>query len=644
MCGICGKLVFGKSTIDRELLINMTEEISYRGPDAEGYYLRHISNPYPLSIGLAHRRLSIIDLSDAGKQPMSNEDGTIWLVYNGEIYNFLELREELIKSGHRFKSKTDSEVIIHLYEEYGVDFIKRVNGMFAFALWDENILRLFLFRDRIGIKPLLYYWDGKQFIFASELKSILKDPEVKKKINPQALPLYLTFNYTPAPLTMFEGIKKLNPGTYLIVEGGKIKEVNYWDIKPDSEISVTPSRKWDIKSLNNLKSELFDLLSDAVRIRLISDVPLGAFLSGGIDSSIIVALMSMNQKEPVNTFSIGFKDAPIFDETHYARKVAERFKTEHHEIILTYKDMIDVFEEVINTFDEPFADSSAIPTYIVSRETKRFVKVALSGDGGDELFAGYRSYLSEYWRTLYFKLPALLRTHIIEKIIERLPDSRDVKLLEYIRRAKKFIKATKGDFLQRILSLKEVFPLELREEIMLNSKMSEEDPAMTWLKKRLILWGNDPFTTILYMDLKESLPCDMLNKVDWMSMKNSLEVRVPLLDHRVVEFSFKIPGSFKIYKGKTKYILKESFKDTLPKELYNRPKSGFEIPIGKWLKGELRFLMDKYLSMEKIMEQKIFNYSTIKLLIENLLKGKTDTSWMIWNLIVFQYWYEKYLE
>ena len=641
MCGICGKLIFGDEIIHKELLIEMAEVIAYRGPDDEGYYINHIINPRPISIGLAHRRLSIIDLSDAGKQPMSNEDGSIWLIYNGEIYNFMELKEELIKSGHIFKSNTDSEVIIHLYEQEGLNCINRLNGMFAFALWDEKRARLWLARDRIGIKPLLYYWDGGQFVFGSEIKSILKDPSVRRSLNPEALHLYLAFNYIPAPLSIFQEIKKLKPGTYIIVENGKLRESTYWDVQPDPDEYLNRESS---KISDELKRDLFETLSDAVKIRLISDVPLGAFLSGGIDSSIVVALMSRHRAESVKTFSIGFKDDRLFDETAYAREVSKRFKTDHTEILLTYKDMLDVFEEVIDTFDEPFADSSAIPTYIVSRETKRFVKVALSGDGGDELFAGYRSYLSEIWRKRYFMVPGFLRENIIEKIIESFPDSRDVRILEYIRRVKKFIRATRGDFPSRILHLKEILPYEVRKRIIKDGYGSNrDDPALIWIKKRLRPWPHDPLTTILYIDLKDSLPGDMLNKVDWMSMKNSLEVRVPILDHRVVELSFKIGGSIKIYRGITKYILKETFKDILPQEIYRRPKSGFEIPISRWLKGELKFLINNYLSRERICDQNIFDYNIITSLIKNLMSGKTDTSWMIWNLIVFQHWYEKYL-
>jgi asparagine synthase (glutamine-hydrolysing) len=396
------------------------------------------------------------------------------------------------------------------------------------------------------------------------------------------------------------------------------------------------------------KKRLLESMSEAVSMRMIADVPLGAFLSGGIDSSIIVALMANHAKEPVKTFSIGFKDNKLFDETRYAREVSNRFNTEHHEFKLTYRDMLDVLPDVLSTFDEPFSDSSALPTYIVSRETKGYVTVALSGDGGDELFAGYRFYLGEYWYKRYMMIPALIRDGLIEKLIPAFPDSRDVKIMEYVRRLKKFVKGTKGSFPERILAWKEIFPLDMRDKLLLESGYSgnpmKEDMALGLVRSNLASYRGDRINKILYSDVKDSLPGDMLTKVDWMSMKNSLEVRVPFLDHRVVELAFKMQGSLKLHQGKTKYILKETFRDLLPSSLYNRPKAGFEVPISQWLKTDLKFLIDEYLSEKKIAEQGLFDYGIIENLIHDLLANRTDTSWMLWNLIVFGYWYENYLE
>jgi asparagine synthase (glutamine-hydrolysing) len=644
MCGICGKINIEGKEIRRELIARMNSVLSHRGPDDEGIY---INNPSPgasqamASVGLGHKRLSIIDLSEAGRQPMSNEDGSIQMVFNGEIYNFKNLKKDLEQNGHHFTSQTDCEVIIHLYEKEGIECIKKLNGMFAFALWDSKNQTLFLCRDRLGIKPLFYCWDGKSLYFASEIKSILCDPEVSKKMDWNALNLYLTLNYIPGPYTIFKKIKKLDPGCYILVrkEGLEIKQ--YWDIEKGTE-----SYENKEKNIGTYKKNLYDLLEDSVRIRLIADVPLGAFLSGGIDSSIIVGLMSRVSNSPINTYSIGYKDVPLFDETKYAREVAKLNHTHHHEIILSAKDVLDTIPEVLTYLDEPFADSSAIPQYIVSRETKKHVKVALSGDGADELFAGYRMYSGEYWYSRYKLFPRVLRTKLIEPLLTSLPDSRDKYLLEHIRRMKKFVTGAKDRFEDRLFAWNEIFSEELREKIINKKKIESDkinpDLGKEMLLKRLSSYEGDNINRMLYMDLKISLPNDMLSKVDLMSMKNSLEVRVPFLDHRLVEYVFKMRGNLKLKGKKGKYILRETFKDILPPLLLNKPKWGFEIPISKWLKSELRFLIDEYLSKKKIETQGIFNFKPIEKLIDDLFRNRSDTSWHLWNLIVFQAWYSRH--
>ena len=644
MCGICGKISHGSEPINESLINSMCASLAYRGPDDMGIYTttRALGNGNPIHVGLGHQRLSIIDLSSAGRQPMSNEDGTLRVAFNGEIYNFKEIRAELQKKGHIFRSDTDTEVIIHLYEEEGVDAVKRLNGMFAFALWDEKLNRLWVCRDRIGIKPLVYYWNNYNFVFASEIKALLNDPLISKDLDHEALLLYLAFNYVPAPYTIFQGIRKLKPGHYLILQNQELELIEYWDTPQITDLDR--SFEFSAVQADSYKDMLFNCLEDAVQSRMIADVPLGAFLSGGIDSSIIVALMARHAAKPVKTFSIGFEDADLYDETGYAREVAELNKTDHHEFKLSYKDMLEALPNIISSFDEPFADSSAIPTYIVSKETRKHVTVALSGDGGDELFAGYRSYLAEYWFGKYMMVPGLFREGLLEKIINALPDSRDTKGLEYIRRLKKFIKGTKGSFPERVLSLKEVFPKDVRKNILLENPniKSLNDPALKWVERLLNGHRGDSLNSILYSDLKDSLPCDMLTKVDWMSMKNSLEVRVPFLDHRLVEMAFQMPGSLKLKNGKTKYILKETFKDLLPPSIYRRPKAGFEVPISRWLKNDLKFMIDQYLDENRIRQQGIFDHKIIKRLVGQHLSGKTDTSWMLWNLIVFQSWYDNY--
>jgi len=644
MCGICGKINIEGKEIRREFIGQMNSALSHRGPDDEGLY---IHNPSPgsskqlVSVGLGHKRLSIIDLSKSGRQPMSNENGTIWMVFNGEIYNYKNLKKELNPNDHRFISQTDCEVIIHLYEREGIECIKKFNGMFAFALWDSKNQTLFLCRDRLGIKPLFYSWDGKSLVFSSEIKGILCDPALRKKIDWNALNLYLTFNYIPAPYTIFENIKKLSPGCFMIAGRKGLEIKRYWGIEKNIETNEETE-----KNIEHYKKNLHDLLEDSIKMQLVADVPLGAFLSGGTDSSIIVGLMSRVSNSPIDTFTIGYKDMPFFDETSYAREVAKLHHTHHHEIILTSKDVLKTIPEVLTCFDEPFADSSAIPTYIVSRETKKQVKVALSGDGGDELFAGYRLYTGEYLYSHYRLFPGILRKKIIEPLLLSLPDSRSQRLLDYLRRVKKFVAGAQDKFEERFFAWNEIFPRESREAIFSKEKMEVEeihfDSGKDLIRNKLNSFDGDKINRMLYADLTNSLPNDMLAKVDLMSMKNSLEVRVPILDHRLVEFAFKIPGHLKLKGRKGKYILLETFKDILPPALLSRPKWGFEIPIGKWLKSDLKFLIEKYLSKKRIEKQGIFNFEPIERLINDLFLNRSDTSWHLWNLIVFQAWYSNY--
>ena len=638
MCGICGKLDYRGKEISETLLKEMCRSFSYRGPDDEGFFTAP-------SIGLGHRRLSIIDLSPAGHQPMSNEGESIWLVFNGEIYNFKDFRSKLREKGHTFRSQTDCEPIIHLYEEEGVRCLKHLNGMFAFALWDGQGQKLLLARDRLGIKPIHYYWDGRRLVFASEIKAILRDPDVSKEIDPEALDLYLTLNYIPAPRTIFKNIRKLMPGCYLLAEKGNLVVESYWDIPseeslPDSVIMENP------KDLKSRQECLRSLLEASVKRRLISDVPLGAFLSGGIDSSIIVALMARNSNRPVKTFSIGYKDLPSFDETSYAREVAAFNQTDHHEFKLGHRDILDAFPKVLENIDEPFADSSAVPTYIVSRETRNHVTVALSGDGGDELFAGYRMYMGEYWQKYYNLLPTLIKEGLIAPLVQALPDARDKPGLEMIRRAKKFLRGVNDTFPERFVGWREIFPFSVRR------KLLKEPPSRNlylqgtrdMVEKEDRRFGADAINLMLYMDLKGLLPGDMLTKVDRMSMANSLEVRVPFLDHTFVEYAFRLTGHTKLKARGGKRVLLDAFKELLPPSLHNRPKWGFEMPIGAWLRKELRFLVDEYLSEDLIKKQGFFNGEVIKDFIRVHMSGRQDTSWHLWNLIVFQHWYAAYME
>lgn len=635
MCGICGIWNHNGKIVDKNLLLKMCRSFQYRGPDDEGTF----SAP---SIGLGHRRLSIIDLSPAGHQPMSNETGNIRLVFNGEIYNFSSLRADLESKGHQFKSDTDSETIIHLYEEEGTECLRHLNGMFAFAIWDGKNNRLMLARDRIGIKPLVYYWDGKKLAFGSEIKAILCDPDIPKEIDYEALDLYLTLNYIPAPWTIFKGIQKLAPGHCLILGDGEISIKTYWDIKSEKLYNI--SQNSIPVNFEDQKKGLRKVLEASAKRRLISDVPLGAFLSGGLDSSIIVSLMARHSDSPVKTFSIGYKDLPSFDETNYARDVARFNDTDHYEFKLGYRDILDVFPKVLENVDEPFADSSAVPTYIVSRETRNHVTVALSGDGGDELFAGYRMYFGEYWAKYYSMVPGIFKKGLVEPLINALPDSRDKPSLEKIRRAKKFLRGMSSSFPERFCGWREIFPYALRKNLLKTppEKNRYLELVTNMAEAQKEQWGNDTINRMLYMDVKGLLHCDMLTKVDRMSMVNSLEVRVPFLDHNVVEYAFRLQGSTKLKATVGKHILLETFKPILPKSLYNRPKWGFEMPIGAWLRKELRFLVDEYLSEPVIKSQDFFNYDIIKKITEDHMNGRRDTSWHLWNLIVFQHWFKTY--
>jgi asparagine synthase (glutamine-hydrolysing) len=637
MCGICGKIDFQGKVIKEDLLISMCRSFTHRGPDDEGIFVAP-------SIGLGHRRLSIIDLSSAGHQPMSNEDESIWLVFNGEIYDFEEIRKGLQAKGHTLKSHTDCETIIHLFEDEGINCLKHLNGMFAFALWDARHEELWLGRDRLGIKPLHYYWDGSRLVFASEIKAILCDPDVPREIDWDALDLYLTLNYIPAPWTIFKHIKKLLPGNYLLAKKGETSVQSYWDIPRDPEPSGSSLPK-DSEEIRDPQPHLHFLLESAVKRRLISDVPLGAFLSGGIDSSIIVALMARNSSRPVKTFSIGYKDLPSFDETRYAREVAQFNNTDHHEFKLSFKDILDAFPLVLENLDEPFADSSAVPTFIVSRETRNCVTVALSGDGGDELFAGYRMYLGEYWSHYYSKIPTFLRNGLIAPLINTLPDARDKPGLEMVRRMKKFVKGMSRSFPERFCGWREIFSFPMRQRI-LKSRPEENlylEHIRTMVKKEQGRFHGDTINLMLFMDVKGLLPGDMLTKVDRMSMANALEVRVPFLDHTLTEYVFQLQGNTKLRAKGGKQILMETFKDLLPIALHRRSKWGFEMPIGAWLRNELKFLVDEYLAEDLIRRQDIFHYEFIKELIHKHMNGLQDTSWHLWNLIVFQHWYKTYL-
>lgn len=654
MCGICGKLNRNGEEINSGDLRRMLAALTHRGPDDEGLYTGRCGETV---IALGHRRLSIIDLSAAGRQPLANEDGTIRIIANGEIYNYRELREDLRQRGHCFRSHSDTEVILHLYEEEGIACVGKLVGMFAFALWDERALTLHLVRDPAGVKPLVYHWDCRTLTFASELKALAADPSVPRELDRRAMEIYLTLNYIPAPLTIYRHIRKLPPGAILTLREGTLQETHYWEA---SGTGGTPLREspFPQRDFEGAKQALYSAIERSVQSQMIADVPLGAFLSGGIDSSVIVALLARNSPRPVQTFTIGYTDLPMYDERPYARAVAQLYATDHHEIPLASREMISVAPEVLASLDEPFGDSSAVPTYVVSRETRKHVKVALSGDGGDELFAGYRMYRGEFLFRRYRCLPAALRHLLVEPLAAALPASREAALPERIRRLQKFLRGTRGkNTAERFLLWNEIFPAGEQERLLApagsgdredDGKCDESGAAAIFsaaFARFPDIQGSDDFLNrMLYTDFSVSLPGDMLRKVDAMSMTHALEVRVPLLDHRVCELAFAMPGNWKLHRGRGKHIFIETFKELLPPVLHRRPKWGFEVPIGNWLKGEWRFLIDEYLSREKLVKQGIFRPDFITTLIAGLFSGRGDTSWRLWNLICFQAWFYRYLE
>jgi len=628
MCGICGLFDLNRA-VDMDLLTEMGGSLRHRGPDDGDFHTDS-------AIGLGHRRLSIIDL-DAGRQPIFNEDGTLAIVFNGEIYNFNELRGELQASGHVFRTRSDTEVIVHLYEEHGYGCLNRLEGMFAFAIWDCRKKELFLARDRFGIKPLVYYYDGGRFVFSSEIKSILRDSRIPREFNYTAFDDYLTFNYIPAPATIYKNIMKLEPGHFLTVKArdgnmclGKKRYYDVADITCDTGIP-----------LEEAKERLRSALEESVRNHMISDVPIGAFLSGGIDSSIIVGLMSRFLDRPVETFSIGFDGHDLFDETGYARQVSKFNNTEHHEIKLDHNDMLDAIPEVLDNLDEPFSDWSIFPTYLVSRETGRHVKVALSGDGADEVFGGYRKHLGEYLAKYYMKVPKHLRQNAIEPLLNLLPDSHDSLPLEYLRRAKRFVSGISDSQAERHFKWMEIFTADSKKELLSPHHYRNGHDPMDAITELCGRYDGDPLNRILYTDLMFCLPYDMLAKVDSMSMLNSLEVRVPYLDRNLVELAFSLKGNMKLNGLRRKFILVETFKDILPPGLHKRPKQGFDIPIGDWFKKDLRDLFFSVVNEKSAEGNGLFNFNSIKRIYDSHCSNTRDHSKELLNIFVFQWWFNK---
>jgi asparagine synthase (glutamine-hydrolysing) len=628
MCGISGFIdLWNMSNAlgaeeRAETLDAMCRVIRHRGPDDQGVMLKP-------GVALGMRRLSIIDLA-GGHQPISNEDNTVSIVFNGEIYNYRELQAELQTCGHQFRTNSDTETIVHAYEEFGASCVDHLRGMFAFAIWDDRKKEVFIARDRVGKKPLYYsVTRGGTLVFGSELKSLLEHPEVERKINPQALDAYFSLGYVPDPISIFENVEKLPPGHHLTFTTGRLTVESYWDFSYNSNGNGH-------KAADYLE-ELRALLSEAVKLRLVADVPLGAFLSGGIDSSTVVGLMAQHMDQPVKTFSIGFNE-DSYDELKYARLTAKRFGTDHHEFMVT-PDICEVVDQLAWHFDEPFADSSAIPTYVVSKLAREHVKVVLTGDGGDELFAGYSRYVTERNRSKFDLVPRAFKEGFMGPLSRHLPHGvwgrnylQNVSL-DPISRYLDTISVFTG--LNKSSLYSADFSDQLRDSSHLSSYFHELSRNVT---------TNAPLDSLLYIDSKTYLPGDILTKVDRMSMAVSLEARVPLLDHKLIEFVTRIPASMKLAGVETKHLFKQAISDLVPAEIVNRPKQGFGVPIQQWINLQLRERIRDTLNDPRTLERGYVTREYVGLLLDEHERGRRDHAMALWSLLMLELWHRQYVD
>jgi len=626
MCGITGFISKDKNSpvAEREILLDkMCGIITHRGPDEQGTVVRERA-------ALGMRRLSIIDLK-SGQQPIYSEDGNLAIVFNGEIYNFRELKIELESLGHRFKTNSDTETIVHAFEEFGTGCLEHLRGMFAFAIWNFREETLFIARDRVGKKPLFYaLTEAGNFVFGSELKTLLTHGEIKKEIDFAALDAYLTFGYVPEEFCIFKNVRKLAPAHFLTLKNGKIETRKYWDFN-----YAEPE---NIKSENEYIEVLREKIKDAVSVRLISEVPLGAFLSGGVDSSTIVAMMSQISNAPVKTFSIGFNE-DSFNELKFARVAAKHFNTEHHEFVVT-PDLVDIIDELVWHFDEPFADSSALPTFMVAKMAREFVTVVLSGDGGDELFAGYTRYAIDKRRSGLANLPKAIRAKVLQKLSEKLPEG---------FRGKNYLYNISLDAVDRYIDSVSHFN-GVRKKLLYSKDFQANLNGAFGAGERdfkafaeSVSTGN-PIDNILYLDSKTYLPGDILTKVDRMTMAASLEARVPLLDHKLIEFVVQIPTALKMKGTETKYILKRAMEGTVPKEILYREKQGFGVPINEWINAQLRTRIHADLSDRRTQARGYFEPSYIKNLLAEHSNGRRDHSHSLWLLWMLELWHRKFID
>jgi asparagine synthase (glutamine-hydrolysing) len=612
----------------------MTDALRHRGPDDRGTFESDWKHELPHGVtpgvALGFRRLAVIDLV-SGRQPLANEDGTMWLVFNGEIYNYEDLRRRLEGNGHTLRSQGDSETIIHLYEDEGLDCFQHLNGMFSIAIWDSTRRRLVLARDRIGQKPLFYHHQPGRLAFASELKSLREIPGIEFSIDPNAVDEYLTYQYVPHPNTIYREFRKLPPGHVAVYEDDRVTVRRYWE--PDWNVQ-TPV------SFHEAVERTAELLDDAVRIRLRSDVPLGAFLSGGVDSSLLVALMVRHLDRPVKTFSIGFSVAE-YDETKYARQVAAHLGTEHHEFKVE-PDAAAILPKMVWHYDEPFADSSALPTWYVSQHTREHVTVALSGDGGDELFAGYPRYKAMSMAAWIDRLG--LRSVMASPWWQKLPGS--MRRRGLTRKIKRFAAAMGMKPMRRYLEWVTIFNEQRRSELYTDDfiqQLNDSDPNQFLLGIAENSQKRDPVTTVSLVDLQSYLPCDLMTKVDIASMAHGLECRQPFLDFRLVEWAASLPVQWKLRRGIGKRILRDSFGDLLPANIWTRRKMGFGVPIDHWFRHELRDMARDVLLSDSARQLGYFRPSVVETMLDDHCAGRSDHAYRLWALLMFELWRQRWM-
>lgn len=625
MCGIHGILHLDGRPADPALLAPMGRVTRHRGPDDAGV---HVDGP--CALGMC--RLSIIDLA-GGHQPLSNADRSLWVVCNGEIYNFRELRAELEARGHRFRTGSDCETIVHLYAEYGDELVQHLNGMFAFALWDAERRRLLLGRDRLGIKPLYLQVDGNRLAFASEAKALLALPGARAAIDPAALASYLDLGYVPAPQSLFQGISKLPPATVLVAENGRVEQRRYWRVPP----AVDPGRG-EADWIEAVRARI----DESVRMQMVSDVPIGAFLSGGLDSSAVVAAMASHSDRPIKTYAIGFTGSRAdryYNELPYARQVARMFGTEHHDIVVK-PDVVALLPWLLWHMDEPVADTAFITTYLVSEFARREVTVILSGVGGDELFAGYRRYLGDHYLSGYNRMPAWVRRGAAV-VARRLPSDRHAPVLNALRYTKAFIDSAELPFEDRYRAYVGVFPQAETERLLAAPRFGRFDALAAAFRDAR---SDDPLNRMLSVDADTQLPDDLLSLTDRMSMAVSLECRVPLLDHELVELAAQVPASVKLRRGRLKHLMKEALRERLPENILNRTKRGFGTPMGAWLKTSLAALPRALLSRQAVEQRGLFRYGPVQDLIAAHEANRIDGTDRLLTLLNLEVWCRVFLD